>query len=553
MPTSHTNLAFALFKSGQLSQAEHHLRLSIDITETIREQLGNEDGYKISIFDRQIEPYQVLQYVLVEQHKISQALEISERSRARALVDLFSRDATLAEAKLSLSRFPSIAEVQAIARNSQSTLVEYSLLNTRGLDPNKLLIWVIRPSGEVDLREIHIEPRSNPSALSDLLQSVLSALVHDAQQDFGTHIERRDLSESQRLKLRTDDSSPLKTLYQYLIAPIQELLPSDQTQNVILVPHGDLFLLPFAALQEPETGQFLIERHTLQTVPSIQVLQAIDQRQCIDHAQGTQPALVVGNPKVLSPNVEENSCLQRVDALPAAEVEATAIATLLQTHPLIGANATKSVVLEHLPHAKYVHLGTHGIIDDIDQLGIPGAIALSANSREIEFLSASEIFNHHGIHQKNPLKAKLVVLSACSSGLGKVTGDGVVGLSRSLLAAGVPRLVVSLWAVNDLSTAFLMTRFYRNLLRMNQVAESLREAQCWLRHATKEILIQAIQNLPLNTEQKRTFKMRFLRLLKSGKIPFHSPYYWAAFHLIGDNSPCELSLQQSMFSKDHNG
>jgi CHAT domain-containing protein len=61
------------------------------------------------------------------------------------------------------------------------------------------------------------------------------------------------------------------------------------------------------------------------------------------------------------------------------------------------------------------------------------------------------------------LDAELVVLSACNTGRGRMTGDGIVGLARAFITAGVPSVVVSLWSVADDSTAFLMTRFYEHL------------------------------------------------------------------------------------------
>jgi CHAT domain-containing protein len=69
-----------------------------------------------------------------------------------------------------------------------------------------------------------------------------------------------------------------------------------------------------------------------------------------------------------------------------------------------------------------------------------------------------------------------VVLSACDTGRGRITGDGVVGLSRSLIQAGVPSLVVSLWKVPDESTAYLMQQFYQNLQNSPDKAQALRQA-----------------------------------------------------------------------------
>ncbi|BAZ48475.1 WD-40 repeat-containing protein [Nostoc sp. NIES-4103] len=97
------------------------------------------------------------------------------------------------------------------------------------------------------------------------------------------------------------------------------------------------------------------------------------------------------------------------------------------------------------------------------------------------------------------LNAELVVLSACETGQGKITGDGVIGLSRSLIAAGVPSVVVSLWSVDDKSTKLLMTEFYRQMQQNPNKATALRQAM----------------------------------LLTMKQYP--QPKYWAAFTLIGES------------------
>jgi CHAT domain-containing protein len=96
------------------------------------------------------------------------------------------------------------------------------------------------------------------------------------------------------------------------------------------------------------------------------------------------------------------------------------------------------------------------------------------------------------------LKADLVVLSACDTGRGEITGDGVVGLSRSLLGAGVSSIIVSLWALDDDSTSELMQDFYKELQRSPDKAKALRQAM-------------------LKTMQKHP-----------------SPAYWSAFTIIGN-------------------
>ncbi|MEM6427580.1 MAG: CHAT domain-containing protein, partial [Cyanobacteria bacterium P01_D01_bin.128] len=116
----------------------------------------------------------------------------------------------------------------------------------------------------------------------------------------------------------------------------------------------------------------------------------------------------------------------------------------------------------------------HGLLEygDPQALAVrdfPGAIALAPGNGEDGLLTASEILDMD-------LQASLAVLSACDTGRGRITGDGVVGLSRSLITAGVLSVVVSLWAVPDSPTADLMSEFYRQLDQGQPKAQALRQA-----------------------------------------------------------------------------
>jgi len=128
-----------------------------------------------------------------------------------------------------------------------------------------------------------------------------------------------------------------------------------------------------------------------------------------------------------------------------------------------------------MPNARIIHLATHGILDESQ--GLNGGVVLAADGTG-EFndglLTAAEI-------AQMDLNADLVVLSACNTGQGRITGDGVIGLSRSLILAGVPSVVVSLWAVPDAPTGELMVEFYRQLEQTNNKAQALRQAMLNIR------------------------------------------------------------------------
>jgi len=120
-------------------------------------------------------------------------------------------------------------------------------------------------------------------------------------------------------------------------------------------------------------------------------------------------------------------------------------------------------------NARIIHLATHGLFKEVKSRDLPGAIALAPSGNDDGFLTSSEILDLK-------LNAELVVLSACNTGRGRLTGDGVIGLSRALITAGVPTILTSLWAVPDAPTAELMAEFYGQLQQNPNKAQALRQA-----------------------------------------------------------------------------
>jgi CHAT domain-containing protein/Tfp pilus assembly protein PilF len=483
-------LGFALLNYGYVTRAENVLRDAMEVRESLRG--GLKDAHKVSLFDTQLDTYSLLQQALTLQQKFKNALEIAERGRARAFAELLyervSANSVGVTHDLPTKETidpPNLEEIQQIAKERKATIVEYSIINL-----DHLFIWVIKPTGEITFHPVHLQPLRQEQNTS------LSDLVTQARKSLGVEEKLRDdtLNTNQEISLPIRHiSEPLRQLHQYLIEPIANLLPSDPNAHVIFIPQRELFLVPFSALQDA-TGKFLIEQHTILTAPSIQVLELTrQQRQRIEIIHNSslqsQDVLVVGNPTM--PTIPLTQPPQTLHSLPGAEAEAIAIASLFNTQAIIGVAATKVYIEKLMPKARLIHLATHGLLDDIKQLGVPGAIALAPSDNDNGFLTAGEI-------PEMKLNAELIVLSACSSGQGKITGDGVIGLSRSLFAAGVPSVIVSLWSVGDKSTQFLMTKFYQNLQHGMNKAQALRQAM-------------------LTTMQR-----------------YRRPKSWAAFTLIGE-------------------
>jgi CHAT domain-containing protein len=241
--------------------------------------------------------------------------------------------------------------------------------------------------------------------------------------------------------------------------------------------------VPFPALQAAD-GSYLVERHTPLTAPSIQALSLTAQSRQRSLPARSNP-LVVGNPTY--PPIRLRDQQLNLDPLPWAEEEARHIAALLETEPLTGDAATKTAILQRFSEASIMHFATHGLLEGVTPFELPGAIAVAQSTGgQTEFIEfphnqRQASFSDLGLIDTSEillfrLQAELVVLSACNTGGGDLTGDGVNGLSRAFIAAGVPSVVVSLWSVPDAPTGQLMTIFYEEWLGGSDKATALRTA-----------------------------------------------------------------------------
>ena len=453
-------MGFTHLAAGNHSAAIGKFEAAIAIWESLRAQ-DLRDVDKVALFETQTASYNGLQQTLVAQGNTEAALAVAERGRTRALVEQLANQLGTG----SRPTAPDLATIRQIAQAQAATLVEYALVDT-GLDDPSLYIWVVQPGGNIQFETVDLGQLETP--LLELVQSSRSA-IGARSRAFNTEFMARN---------NNRDAESLSQLYEILIEPIADHLPTDPEANVIVIPQGELFLVPFPALQTAQ-GQYLVTQHTLLTAPSIQTLALTQQLQQSRPAQALatltgDDLLIVGNPTMPSLPTLVGEDPVPLSPLPGAEQEAVAIAKLFNTTALTGADATETSIKRRLSSARLIHLATHGLLEygqleTTGSLEVPGAVALASDGREDGLLTAEELF-------QLSLTADLVVLSACDTGLGNITGDGVIGLGRSLMTAGVPSVVVSLWSVPDAPTATLMTAFYEHLRQGQPKAQALRQA-----------------------------------------------------------------------------
>ncbi|QIR36267.1 CHAT domain-containing protein [Tolypothrix sp. PCC 7910] len=414
-----------------------------------------------SLIEKQTLSSQQLIKSLLSQNQPTSALEISERSRNRVLVNLLAQSLPTKNVNA-----PTSEVIKQVAKTQDATLVQYSLLyqnvnvaGKRQTQASDLVIWVINPTGKISLRQVNLkawqskEKTNLADAISQLQQSHVQGL-------------ERNKGEIRAPEVKQDSSSlARKQLHELLIQPISDLLPNKAEARVIFIPQDKLFLVPFVALQD-SNNQYLIEKHTISTAPSIQALDLLAKRRTAN-TKSTQDVLIVGNPTMPTKPLNPGEPFNQLSQLPGAEKEAKNIASIYNTEALIGDAATETTVVKRMSNARLIHLATSGFLGK--SLEIPGFLAFAPSSQDDGWLTATEV-------SKLKLKAELVILSSCDSALGKITGDGVIGLSRAFLVAGANSVIASSGNISDESTATLMTEFHSNLAKNLDKAAALRQA-----------------------------------------------------------------------------
>ena len=343
-------------------------------------------------------------------------------------------------------------------------------------------------------------------------------------------------------------------LYQQLLAPARELL--QRAERLIVVPHGPLRQLPFAALTLPAAdGQpgpdYLIERWPISYAFSVsswrQTRSAAERdrgeaRPSIDFAALGDPATPNdGSPvaSALSSGGQASPTTggiatdhrDRFPPLPwsRSEVERAGALFGRSTTVSIGNEATEQRAREALSRARVAHFAVHGFNDS--RLPMDGGLVFSPSAPHDDSAPAEGGAGRDGLLQAweilemGAVQAELVTLSSCESGRGRELGlEAPFGLSRALQLAGVRSVLVSSWSISDRSTALLMERFYRELLAGKTKDEALRQAQLQLLRAPVEAPV------PISWWQR----LAVWRARQTTEIDATHPYHWAAFRLEGD-------------------
>lgn len=506
--------------AGRRSDARAHYVAAVEAGEHLRSLVAGDD-FRAAFFRERSRPYLGLAFMELEAGRLEDAWGWVERARARALLE--ELDDVPRESKNRDAR--GAADLETLLRRLGSQyhrdVERYALGSRPATEVNRLPDTVrhhLESRAESIMRRLYPEfrdpaparPMRRPSAANSTgleadealvtyveLDGAISAFVrqHD---ELSVATDLADASTvaaaSERLAyqwgrfrlggtllrrharyLLEDTLEDLELLHGLLVAPLRSALASPR---LIISPSRSLAAVPFAALFDGQ--RFLVESHPITIAPSLGVLTRCRQRL----GPGGRCALLLGQTGSTTPEVG-----RELDELAARLAGA-------RVTRLEGAAATVAAYSREAGEAGYIHLASHGFFHTERP-------RLSGIRLADRWLHAHDVV-------RQPLKADLVVLSACQSGMSlALEGEEWLGLPRAFLKAGAARVVASLWDVDDRATRELMAHFVttwwgdemgRNRVRArakHPAAEALRAAQIALMRRNRH------------------------------------PYFWAGFQLVG--------------------
>ena len=403
-----------------------------------------------------------------------------------------------------------LQQIQSTVLDDNTVLLEYSLGEERSY------LWAVT---KTTITSYELPKRADIEAVAQRFYKLLKTPGYNLRgQDAGIEL------------VPTDTTGAVAQLSQILLAPVAQQLGN---KRLLIVSDGALQYVPFSALPVPGTSGEnvvpLLVNHEIINLPSASTL-AVIREDLGDRKPAPKTVAVLADPvfstnderlktpvgarhavplQPATPNDVDTRALSRAarensltfKRLPFTRTEADSILKLASTAEAMQAfdfTANRATATNpQLSQYKIVHFATHGILNSLhpELSGVVLSLVDKQGQPQNGFLRLNDIFNLN-------LPAELVVLSACETGLGQdVKGEGLVGLTRGFMYAGAPRVLVSLWSVDDQGTSELMTRFYKKMLQEGlKPAAALRSAQ-----------IEMLQN-----------------------PKWKQPYYWAAFTLQGE-------------------
>ena len=484
--TAYHNIGWVFLCLEQMKKAVDNFFSAVDAFNSLRSLLKSKDNWKVNFRELHEARYTALWISLLRIEKIDEALFTAEHGRAQTLSDNL-----LIQYKLNASLSSAIIDTKEKIFRLFAKLSSPALF--LAIESFTINIWFLRKGKKMIFRKGRLEgDRRDEDPLLALLESSFEKIRAggtkrckdrtfdelDSECSFGEEVRGEGVGKPLLPLL----DNPFKPFYDAVIDPILDML-EPQDDELVIVPVGVLCFTPWAAM---------IESIRIRIVPSLTSYQLILSAPERHHKK--KGALLVGNP-----------CLKELkkalDDLPCAQEEVEMIASILKTRPLTGKHATKAEVIKRMSSVGLIHIAAHGNERT-------GEIALSPNPGwSSKFPQEKDYILKMSDVLAASLRARLVVLSCCHSGRGRVLkGEGVVGIARAFLAAGARSVLVALWAIDDKATMVFMKSFYQHLKEGKSASAAVQQS------------------------------MKFLRESEQ----FSETRYWAPFQLIGDDVKIEF-------------
>ncbi len=455
--------------------AEEKFKRCISVYKIRQADIEKSKEFSITFLEERSIPYIGLESLLLQRERVAEALVCSDSRRAAVLVsNIGSR---LNQRTIKPLR---VEEILTLARKYNTVFISYSFnIDLSSYNNNEegqkcLFVWVVNPSRPIEAVRLDYEglpeELKTPSLLFDTFPYKKVEAVRGPKSVLTQFHER------------------LSKWYDCLIRPIEQLLPQDGDQTITVVPDGVLAHIPFGAFKDGDG--FLIQKHAISMIPSLQVMQLLDQ----SPQTTSQASVLIGNPTTPVPKLNKLSLAEK-------EVQ-TCVAPYLKTQPdqvIIGAEATVSRVFKEMPEVRWIHLACHGFAqetetDKLDKHSVfEGHFTLARDeSHPNGFMHAEQI-------STLALKAELVFMSACESGRGRLQREGSVGHIWSFLAAGAQSTVATYWNLPENQTTLdMVDLFYRHLMGIG--VDKMSKAR-----ALQQTIKVAIEKNPRNVHQWGAF------------------------------------------------
>ncbi len=477
-------------KQKDFRQAEKHFRQAIELIERARAPLAAEE-FRMAFLANKLAPYENLAKIYLAENKLKQAFAVIERARARVLAEnlggaqainggqnkissklskqleslreelnwFYSRINRADESEIenlqraAVSREKQIADVMRqiestrtsnaarIAEDGKTSAANQANLKElqNRLGERQALIEFVCFDGNLSAFVVtnkEINFLANLAKEKEIVASVESLQFQFDALRYGTKSLGEHLGE---LKRRADFY--LRKLYEKLVEPLEKFFDK---RNLIVVPVGALHYVPFHALTDGEN--YLVQTREIVYSPSATVWQFLASKPI----RQLKTALLMGFADERIPFVNDEIKILRD--------------IFRQSRSYTDEQATFAAFTKNAPNFDVLHLACHGNFRPENPL-------FSSLQLADGWITVRDICSQN-------LKAEIVTLSACETGLNKIfAGDEILGLARGFLSAGASSLVLSLWTVNDEAATVLMEKFYAELKTGKTAAEALRIAQ----------------------------------------------------------------------------